>query len=161
MTSDRITRRSPKSPGTTIQSAKRGRDVRPLRAGVHAFEQVGLREGQVHPRLQVLNQSWLVASSPVRLGTSRTSTKYMTSPPAELRSSIPSMVPIDIETRLPSTIVRAWPTERSQTVERAGDGAADDVADRADREGEQHGRDGDDHAETSWRRPPGAGWRRR
>ena len=40
----------------------------------------------------------------------------MTSPPAELRSSIPSMVPMDRETRLPSTIVRACPTERSQTV---------------------------------------------
>ena len=40
----------------------------------------------------------------------------MTSPPAELRSSIPSMKPIDSETRLPSTIVTACPTERSQTV---------------------------------------------
>ena len=40
----------------------------------------------------------------------------MTRPPAELRSSIPSMVPIERETRFPSTIVSACPTERSQTV---------------------------------------------
>ena len=40
----------------------------------------------------------------------------MTSPPAELRSSIPSMVPMDRETRLPRTIVSACPTERSQIV---------------------------------------------
>ena len=61
-----------------------------------------------------LNQLSLCANRPDRFGTSRT-TKYVTRPPGELCSRIPSMVPIERETRLPSTIVSACPTEGSQT----------------------------------------------
>src|SRR4249919_3611914 len=63
-----------------------------------------------------LNLSWLAARRLVKLGTTSTSTKYTTRPPAELRSNIPSMTPIESETRLPRTMVVACPTERSHTV---------------------------------------------
>src|SRR5262245_23978850 len=52
---------------------------------------------------------------PDSVGTSRVHTKYATSPAGELRSSMPSMVPISRQVRLPSTIVRACPTLTSQT----------------------------------------------
>src|SRR3954447_2511429 len=116
-TSERITRRSPKYPGSTIHRAN---DVAMCAQSEPVFipsNNAVCAKGRSTHGCRSLNQSWLAARRLVRLGTSRTSTKYMTRPPAELRSSIPSMVPIDIETRLPSTIVRAWPTERSQTVE--------------------------------------------
>ena len=92
-----------------------------------------------------VNQSWLAARRPDRLGTSRTSTKYMTSPPAELRSSIPSMVPIDRRDQVAQHDRHGVPDREVPDRRRTGDGAADDVPDRPDHEGEQHG--GDRHGD--------------